>query len=35
VTAGLITLHDLGGGSVALPFMGRHFEGLVEACRAL
>jgi hypothetical protein len=28
-SANLITLHDVGGGSVTLPFLGRHFEGLV------
>jgi hypothetical protein len=25
----LLTLHDIGGGSVALPFMGCHFAGLI------
>jgi hypothetical protein len=24
-----LTLHDVGGGSIALPFMGSHFEGLI------
>lgn len=28
-TGDLVMLHDIGGGSVTLPFMGRHFEGLV------
>lgn len=27
--AELLVLHDIGGGSVTLPFMGRHFEGLI------
>jgi hypothetical protein len=25
----LLTLRDIGGGSVTLPFLGRHFEGLI------
>lgn len=28
-TDDLLTLHDIGGGSVTLPFLGRHFEGLI------
>jgi hypothetical protein len=28
-TGALLTLRDVGGGSVSLPFMGRHFDGLI------